>query len=287
LGTAPTGPPHEADRPIVLSADAAGHRAVTANSLSDNLAVVDLRTEAVEWIDVLDRPIDALVDATGTTAVVAHAEEGLAIVDLASATVDAVLRMPAPIEMGISPDGRQAWILAVYPGIQKRLVFVALAGAASHELGSLEVGSGFGLQSSPKTRRLATTPSGRILFVDVYENELWIIDGYARAVEHVVGLPYEATDVTVSSGDYAYVEGQTELERFDLSGTPLSLGLVSMNKPELSRIDEAAGYLYVHTGGSAAPKLEVVDVAAMSVVKQLVLPAMATDGKWSQTDIPA
>ena len=114
-GTAPSGPPLEADKTRKLAVTPDGSKAVTSNILSDNASIIDLASGAVEAVlPVGDRPADVEITPDGSQAVIANLDAPfVSIIDIAGHTVTNVNTSTRNSEVEISPDGQFAYVAVV------------------------------------------------------------------------------------------------------------------------------------------------------------------------------
>jgi YVTN family beta-propeller protein len=279
LGIVPAGSAPEGDCPRYLAVSADGKTAITGNTISGNVTIINLETQTVRaYVNTGTRVQQVAITPDGTTAVVANMESHtVSVIDLTTDTLVKTLSVSyRPDQIVISPDSQWAYVDSVQG--TDNIYFIRLAGASSYVASYLPVGN-YGAVSGISSG-LALSPNGAVLAAcSSFTNELLLIDTATKSVIAAVGTgsesyPLQAAFSPDSSKVYVLNYSTNTVSVISVSGASSSVvaTISGMDSPVTVNVDAAGAYVYVGNRGSTAPGVKVISTATNTVVKSLTLP---------------
>jgi DNA-binding beta-propeller fold protein YncE len=279
LETIDAGEPEEGDCTYDVAISADGTRAVAANMMSRNLAVIDMTTETVvDYIYVGDRFKTVAITPDGSYAVgCAMEDNNVQVVDLdAGAVVKTITIYTRPGLVEISPDGQYAYVANI--ATTDKVTKILLDGANSQVVGSALAGQ-MGSRISPPFTELsgiALSPDGSILAVcDSFNDFLLLFD--TVTMTDVAAVPMGDFPLRVAfSGDGSrafvtcYGSHETFVVEVDGVNSTLLGWVETFPYPLTVNADMTGDYAYVGTrynGEGTQDAIHVIDANTLSVVK--------------------
>ena len=262
----------EGDAPLRIATTSDCSRAVTANATSNNVAVVDLRTESVHsFIPTGERAFDVAVAPDDSLAVVANKFEGTAsIIDLTAGTKLMDLEVPnRPVAVEISPDSRRAYVASVSG--TNRVHFIDLDGSASRVTSSLIIGQPRG---SRNFNGLALSPDGSVLAVcERFNDRVRLIDTTSETTSALVFVGDSPSAMVFSpDGSRVYVANTSsdDVHFVNVAGGFVESVVTDIHFPIGIQVDSTDSYLYVINSNSPRG-VHIVEIASASVVGYIPL----------------
>ncbi|MCF8369020.1 MAG: beta-propeller fold lactonase family protein [Bacteroidales bacterium] len=207
-GKALAGLPPEADTPYRIAISPDGSKAITSNSLSESMTIINLATYAVDTVIDLGEKCDAIgITHDSHWGIMGGYDlNTIKIIDLLSNEfVASVYTGQRPLMVDISPDDQFAYIGNLKGN---SVSFVELDGAASNEIIEIPTGviglswAAFGVRSS-----VELDPTGQFVLVAVsFEDKVQVIDVSQQLI--VANLPVGTFPLKIafnSTGEYAAV----------------------------------------------------------------------------------
>ncbi|MEE8468497.1 MAG: hypothetical protein V3T22_08585, partial [Planctomycetota bacterium] len=275
LKTMPTGMPEEGDAPIDLALAEKAGLVLAANSLSNNVAVVDVVSgQLLRLIPIGERPTHLAVDPAATVAVVAT-DTDLRVIDPQGGSLLAVLPVAA-WGLSVSEDGSEAYALGRY---SHDLSIIQLAGAASTVVKSIPVPS-HPNHGHFRDRDLVRSSAGLLALTMVNPNQILLYDLPARKVFARLDTGFPPDFVAFApDGQYLYV---TSAHASSPSVLKLQIAESGSLSHTAEHLDLPAGWIAVSDdsqtlyGLSSTPDLEVelvaVDATSLTVLASVPLP---------------
>ncbi len=203
-----TGWPPEGDTPYRIAISLDGTKAVTSNSLSENMSIIDLTNYSVDTVIFLGEKSDA-IGITHDSQWAIMGGYDLNTIKLINLTtnefVTSVLTGQRPLMVGVSPDDAYAYIGNLKGN---SVSFVELNGAASSEIVEINTGiiglswAAFGVRSS-----VEVDPTGQYILIAVsFEDKVQVIDIEQQQI--VANLAVGSFPLKIAfneTGDYAAV----------------------------------------------------------------------------------
>ncbi len=203
-----SGWPPEGDTPYRIAISPDGTKAVTSNSLSENMSIIDLATYSVDTIIFLGEKSDAIgITYDSQWAIMGGYDlNTIKLIDLTTNEfVTSVQTGLRPLMVAISPDDAYAYIGNLKGN---SVSFVELNGALSSEIVEIPTGviglswAAFGVRSS-----VEVDPTGQYILVAVsFEDKVQVIDIIQQQI--VANLPVGTFPLKIAfneTGEYAAV----------------------------------------------------------------------------------
>ncbi len=207
-GTTNAGAEPEGDAPRRVAIAPGGAKAVATNVLSDNAAIINLQSYAVEaLLPMGDRVQDVAITPDGRWAVVCcFNANSVKVIDLATNTVAAdVYAGTGAGVLSLSPDGARAYVGNI---IANTVSVIALAGASSYKITDIPCGEigvvwgAYGVSSD-----VEASPTGAyVLVATSFDDNVKVIDTTSNTV--VATLPTGDFPLQIAfeaTGEYATV----------------------------------------------------------------------------------
>ncbi len=282
-GSVPTGGVPEGDAPRYLAVSADGSIAITGNTTSQNVSIIDLATQTVRaYVDTGDRVQSVAITPDGSTAVVANMESNtVSIIDLSTDTlVKTLSTYYRPSEIVISPDSQWAYVTSVAG--TDLVYFIELDGVSSSISGTLTAGNygSFTAYDFTMSSGLALSADGSILAAcSSFTDELILIDTATQSEIVAVSIgsgTYPIQAAFSPDGTKAYVlnYGTDTVSVVSVDGTSSAVvaTISGMDEPATVNVDAAGAFVYVGNNGSTTPGVQVIDTSTNTVVQSISLP---------------
>jgi len=255
----------------VESAPSGSGLAYVLNGRSADVSVIDVASNTVvNTIDVGVRPTRIALSPDGATAYILDGnrpgvfdDDELAVVDVATGTVEATVAVPAFSDVAVTPDGEEALVSGVDPDTSVEVVWVIdLSSNVATDM--IPVGNVAG--------EIAIAPNGALAYVvNRTEHTVSVIDIGARAVSTTIALggPSDIINpigVTFNpDGNTAYVTftNPDEVGVIDVSSSSVTATISAGDRPVAVDVTPDGSTAYVTNLDS--DDVSVIDVASGTV----------------------